>query len=148
MIDPRVSALCAEFSIRIVDGSRYPEIGETRAPETIARILRKFGEAHARTVLSTLAETANNKACIDEVGLWAASDMARAWADVIEADASAWLAAWDRMPVGQLQAENINLRGIVPQRFALGGQLHERLYRLFNPERRQGELFDDRRRTA
>lgn len=147
MIDPRVSALCDEFDIKIVGGHRYPEIGETRAPATIERILRRYGEAHARIVLSTLAETANNKACLDEGGLWAASDMARAWADTIEADVSAWLSAWDRMPVGQLQAENIDLRGIVPQRFALGGQLHERLYRLLSPARRQGELFDDRRRA-
>ncbi|MCO6050864.1 hypothetical protein NGM99_13855 [Mesorhizobium sp. RP14(2022)] len=148
MSDARVSALCAEFGIKIIDGKRYPEIGETRAPETIARILRRYGEEHTRLMLSTLAESANNKMAFDEVGFWAASDMIRAWGDVIDDDLSVWFAVWDAMPVGELQAANLQLRGLVPQRFALGGQIHERLYRRYNEKRRQGELFDDRRRTA
>ncbi|WP_287247644.1 hypothetical protein [Mesorhizobium sp.] len=61
MTDPRVQALCDELGIKIFDRHRYPEPGEARAVETLARIIRRHGEGHLRLVLSTLAETDNNK---------------------------------------------------------------------------------------
>ncbi len=79
MIDTRVQALCDEFGIEIIPAHRYPEIGQTRAVKTILRIIRRYGEDHARWVLRTLVETSNNKALIDETGLWAASDLVRAY---------------------------------------------------------------------
>jgi len=94
-------------------------------------------------VLSTLAETGNNKALLDIVGLWMASDMIRACRGVVEARAGEWLDVWDQMPVGQLQFVCRDLRGIISQRYALGGMVYERLYRRFGPA--QMELFDDRR---
>lgn len=142
MPDPRVAALCAEFGVEIVGKSRYPEPGQTRAPETIARILRRHGEAHVRLVLTTLRETSNNAALLDEVGLWAASDMIRAWPDLVEHHASDWLALWDRMEVGMLQFTAQRLRGVVPVRFALGGMLHERIDRQFGERAAEPDLFD------
>jgi hypothetical protein len=142
-----VHDLCAEYGITIIDRHRYPDIGETRAVVTMARIMRRYGEGHLRLVLSTLAETSNNKASLDEVGLWATSDMLRAWAKVVEDRMGDWLAAWDLLPVGQLQYRNQCLSGTVPQRYALGGQLHERLYAVFGPDAAQGDLLDDRRRA-
>jgi len=138
-----VHEICAEFGITIVDGHRYPEIGQTRAVATLERILRRHGEGHLRLVLTTLAETANNKVLLDEVGLWMASDMIRACAGIVEARAADWLHAWDQMPVGELQFICQDLRGIVPQRTALGGMVFERLYRRFGSA--QIDLFDDRR---
>lgn len=144
MIDPRVQALCNEFGIRIIPGHRYPEIGETRAVETMARIMRRHGVDHLRLVLTTLAETANNKVLLDEVGLWMASDMVHArGANKIDGD---WLDLWDRMPVGQLQFVAQELSGIIPQRYALGGMVFERIYREFGPDADQLDLLDDRRR--
>lgn len=139
-----VYRLCAEFGIRIVDPRRYPRIGETRAVETMARILRRHGENHLRLVLMTLAETANNKALLDEVGLWMASDMvcARGAGHIDEA----WLKLWDAMPVGELQFMCQDLRGLVPQRHALNGMVYERIYRQFGPNADQLDLLDDRRR--
>lgn len=138
-----VHRLCGEFGIRIIDRHRYPDIGETRAVETMARILRRYGENHLRLVLTTLAETANNKALLDEAGLWMASDMVRArGADRID---EAWLKLWDRMPVGELQFMCQELSGIVPQRYALGGMVYERVYREFGPGADQLDLLDDRR---
>ena len=139
-----VYRLCAEFGIRIIDARRFPRIGETRAVETMARILRKHGEHHLRLVLMTLAETANNKALLDEVGLWMASDMVRArGADRID---ETWLKLWDAMPVGELQFMCQDLRGLVPQRHALSGMVYERVYRQFGPNADQLDLLDDRRR--
>lgn len=146
MIDPRVQSLCDEFGIRIIPGHRYPDLGETRATETMARIIRRYGEAHLRNVLITLAETANNKAMLDEVGLWMASDLVLArGAGSID---SAWLGLWDRIPVGELQFACQRLRGFVPQRFALAGMVYERIYEEFdrdNPD--QLDLLGDRRRA-
>ena len=65
-VDPRVYSICAEYGIKIVDAHRYPDIGETRAVATLDRILRNYGEGHFRLVMTTLAETSNNRAYLDE----------------------------------------------------------------------------------
>ncbi|HEU4986877.1 MAG TPA: hypothetical protein VFT89_07410 [Rhizobiaceae bacterium] len=145
MIDPHVKALCNEFGITIVERNRYPEIGQTRAPETLRRILKRFGEGHLRLVLTTLRETSNNAILLDEVGLWMCSDMIRACRHIVEQRAGDWLATWDAIPAGELQYLCQDLRGIVPQRFALGGMIYERLYRRFGPNADQLDLLDDRR---
>lgn len=144
----RVVAICSEYGVKVIDRHRYPDIGETRAVETMARIMRRYGEGHLRLVLTTLAETANNRACLDEAGLWATSDMLRAWTGLVETRMGDWLDAWDRFPVGPLQAANAGLSGIVSQRYALGGQIHERLFGLFGPNSDQLDLLDDRRRQT
>jgi hypothetical protein len=143
--DPRVRAMCTEFGVRIVEKHRYPEPGETRAVETLARILRRHGEGHLRLVLSTLAETDNNKGQLDEVLFWAASDMVRACPEIIEQRAGEWLAMWDACPVGELQFIAQDLRGVIPLRFALAGMIYERVVRAFGQRATQPDLFDDRR---
>lgn len=120
-VDPRVSALCAEFDIEIIHERRYPNPGQTRAVVTIRRIIDRQGEAHARLVLCTLAETKGSQGIIDEVSLWAVSDLVRACPEWVEDRASDWLAAWDRLPMGQYMATLLALRGLVPQRPALVG---------------------------
>ncbi len=146
-VPDHIRRLCDEFSIEIIDGHRYPEVGQTRAIETLSRICRRYGETHLRLVLSTLAETANNKVLLDEVGLWMASDMVRKSAPLIEARAGEWLELWDAMPVGQLQFVCQDLSGLIPQRYALGGMVYERIFRRFGRDADQFDLFDDRRRS-
>lgn len=141
----RIASIAAEYGVRLIGKSRYPEPGETRAVGTMERILSRYGEDHFRLVMTTLAETENNHACIDESSLWAASDMIRHWKVTIEEDASAWLAVWDAMQLGEMQFLAHQLRGKVPARFALGGMIHERLVRVFGEKAGQGDLFDDRR---
>lgn len=150
MTDQRaiVIGLCREFGIEVIPAYRYPDIGQTRAVETMERILRRYGEAHLRLVLVTLTETANNKAAMDKVGLWATSDLLLAWSGFVEQRMGDWLEAWDQFPIGPLQACNAGLIGISPQRGALVGQVHERLYGLYGPDAAQPNLFDDRRRQA
>jgi len=145
MIDRRVLSLCEEFNIEIVGKSRYPEPGQTRAPETMSRIIRRHGEAHMRLVLTTLRETANNHALLDEVGMWSASDMIRACPEIVEARPSEWLDLWDRMPVGPLQAIAQQLAGVIPVRYALDGMLFERINGTFGRQAAEPDLFDDRR---
>ncbi|PRD42155.1 hypothetical protein C5748_18315 [Phyllobacterium phragmitis] len=116
--------------------------------ETLRLIIERWGIDHARLVMSTLAETANNRICLDEVGFWMTSDMVRVGRRIIEERASDWLATWDAIPVGELQFITQDLRGFVKQRGALGGMVYERLYRRFGPFADQPDLLDDRRRMA
>lgn len=147
-LDPRVVSLCREYEIEIVAKSRYPEPGQTRAVETMARILRRHGEDHMRLVLTTLRQTANNHALLDETGLWSASDMVRACPEIVEGRAGDWLALWDQMPVGPLQAIAQQLAGVVPVRYALDGMLYERIEGTFGRRATAPDLFDDRRGAA
>ncbi|TGQ79339.1 hypothetical protein EN850_20845 [Mesorhizobium sp. M8A.F.Ca.ET.207.01.1.1] len=50
--------------------------------------------------------------------------MVRACADLVEADATAFLEMFDKMPIGPLMAIANELRSIVPQRHALAGMLY------------------------
>lgn len=145
MTNPRVSAIAAEFGVTLIDKHRDPAPGETRAVNTLSRILNRHGEDHLRMVLTTLAETDNNKASLDEASLWATSDLVRACKGIIDADASQWLSLWDAMPVGQMQRLTRDLSGLVPRRHALAALLYERIVRRFGPGAAQPDLFDDRR---
>lgn len=120
----KVAGLCAEFDIEVISKHRPPLPGQTRATATIARIIDKRGEDHVRLVLSALGETRGNNALIDEVTLWAVSDLFLACADIVEDDISTVLDLFDQLPFGPLIATVNELRGIVPQRPALAGVLY------------------------
>lgn len=124
MIDPRVKALCDEFSITVIKGTSYPKLGQTRAHGTIRNMIDTLGEEHARMVLMTLAETRNNLCMLDEVGIWAASDLVRRFRNDIDKDPTHWLDLWDKLPVGFLQSRSHELRGYVKPRHALFGMLY------------------------
>ncbi len=147
MADPRVQALCDEFSVRIVPKSDYPRAGETRAVGTLSKIITRHGMEHARLVMTTLAETDNNKAALEAAAFGAASDLIRAKPEWVE-DASKWLAVWDATPVGELQALTHDLRGYASLRGALAGLIYERLWRAYGPRYFQPDLLDERRKKA
>jgi len=138
MIDPRVIVLCEEFGIEVIESTSYPKLGQTRAHGTIRHMIETLGHDHTRMVLMTLAETRNNLALLDEVGLWMASDMVKRFAPEIEKNASLWLDTWDKMPVGFLQSRAHELRGAVKPRFALGGMVYLMLRQVFG----QPELME------
>lgn len=146
MIDPRVIALCDEFSVRIVPKSVYPSHGETRAVGALQKIITRHGMGHARLVMTTLAETENNKVALEASAFGAASDLIRAKPEWVN-DTSKWLAVFDATPVGELQALTHEIRGHVSMRGALGGMLYERLWRAFGPRSVQPDLYDERRRA-
>lgn len=130
MIDPRVSSLCAEYGLTIVDGRSYPGIRETRAVFTMEKILRVKGEDHFRLVLSTVAETNNNAAYLDKYLFHAVSDLVETFQALVETRTSEWLEVFDAAPVGELQ---YIARSLKHQRFALVGMLTERVVRHFGP---------------
>lgn len=141
MIDPRVTSICEEYRIRIVDGRSYPGIRETRAISTLDRILTTKGEDHFRMVMSTVAETENNSGYLDKYLIWAVSDLVEAFGHLVERETSAWLEMFDEAPVGELQ---VIARRLKHQRFALVGMLSERVAMKFGKRAIQPDLFDDR----
>lgn len=145
-IDPRIAGLCAEYSIETIPAHKYPELRQTRAIATMDRILRRYGEDHFRLVMSTIAETENNQRQMDEYLFWAISDLILACPEIIERQASAWLACFDAAPIGELQFVTRDLAGVIPQRYALAGMIYERIVRAFGPRSVQPDLYDDRKR--
>jgi len=146
MIDQRVQALCDEFGIRVIDKSRYPEPGETRAVGTLSKIISRHGMEHARLVMTTLVDSENNKRALEAAAFGATSDLIRAKPDWME-DTDRWYKAWDHCPVGELQALTHDLRGYASLRGALAGLIYERLWRAFGPRATQPDLLDERRRA-
>lgn len=149
---PEAEAIFAEHDIEVVPAHVMPAIGQTRAIATLDRIRKRHGDDHARFVVMTLAETANNKALLDETMFWSVSDMARAFRKnfprVMDNDLDAWFSFFDRTPLGQLQYWCLDLEGITSKRRALDGMLWERAIRQFGPMAAQPDLLDDRRTTA
>lgn len=144
MIDPRVQALCDEFGIVIVPKSRYPRPGETRAVGTIGKMITRRGMDHSRIVMTSLAETANNKASMEAECIGAMSDLLISCQVLYERDPTKWLEVLDRCPIGELQAIVRDLRGDVPLRPALAGLIYERIWRAYGPRATQPDLYDDR----
>ena len=129
-----VASICAEFGLRIIPKSRYPEAGETRAAKTLERILAKHGEGHLRLVLTTLLETEGNRGNLDEAILWATSDLVRACSGIVEKRTSHWLEFWDTCPTAELQWSAQRLSGHVSQRAAIAGMIFERILYAFGDE--------------
>lgn len=146
---PEAEAIFAEHDIQVVPAHVMPAIGQTRAIATLDRIRNRYGDNHARFVVMTLAETANNKAFIDETSLWLVSDMIRAaeknFPDLVQNNVTAWFSFFDSLPLGWLQYWALDLDSVISKRHALGGMVYERMKRTFGAMAKQPDLLDDRR---
>lgn len=139
-------SLLAEYGVEIVAANVAPRPMQTRAPKTVERILRRYGEAHARLVLSLLAETDNNSAVLDEATIWAVSDLIRVLEKrapaVIDRHFGDLLILFDILPVGDLHKVASYAYGVSRVRETLLGMLLERTFIRFGAG--QLELFNDR----
>lgn len=120
----RVRAICAEFSIEIIPGNEYPKPGQTRAVQTIGRLLARYGDGHVRLVLATLSETKGNDGLITQTSLWATSDLILACSEWVESDPSSWFDAWDKIPMGFILWHVQELAGKSHMRHALAGAMY------------------------
>lgn len=139
-------AIFEEFGVIVVPKNVVPAVGQTRAVATLHRIIKRYGQEHARFVVMVLADASNNRAALDETGIWATSDIILAfkknYPDLMENDVTRFLEFFDRVPVGMLQYWCFGLDGITNKRAALVGLIWERACRVFGDS--QGELFDGR----
>lgn len=147
MIDPRVQALCDEFSVEITGKSQYPAPGQTRAVGTIRKMIERHGMETARIVFRTLLETENNKKSLEAETIGATLDLLLACRQHYEDDPEKWFRVFDACPVAGLQGIAHDLRGRVPLRAALAGLIYERIWRAYGPLSVQPDFFDERRRA-
>lgn len=147
MIDPNVVSLCDEFSVTIVPKSVYPGPGETRAVNTIRKMIDRHGMDTARIVFRTLLETENNKKSLEAETIGATLDLLLACRQHYEDDPEKWFRVFDACPVAGLQGIAHDLRGRVPLRAALAGLIYERIWRAYGPLSVQPDFFDERRRA-
>lgn len=146
MIYTDAEAIFEEFGVIVVPKNVVPAVGQTRAVATLHRIIKRYGQEHARFVVMVLADASNNRAALDETGIWATSDIILAfkknYPDLMENEVTRFLEFFDRVPVGKLQYWCFGLDGITNKRAALVGLIWERACRVFGDS--QGELFDGR----
>lgn len=146
---PEAEALLSEFGIRIVPANVVPGVGETRAVATVQRVINRHGIDHARFVIMTLADCANNLCALDETGIWSCSDIVLAfrknYPEIMENDVSRFFTFFDGIPVGKLQYWLFGLDGITNKRAALVGLIWERACWVFGDPQR--EMFDGRMRA-
>lgn len=115
--------LLAELEIKAISIQRYRGPMETMAVETMEHILERYGYAHLKMVLMSIVETANNKRELVAPTIWAVSDLVRAhpgWSGRV----SDWLAAFDKVDLGQLRAFAKRNRQVVKPRAALATMLY------------------------
>lgn len=141
-----------EHGITVVPANVIPGPRQTRAVATLERIKNRHGEPHARFVCLTLSDTANNHGAVDEVTLWAVSDLVRAaeknFPSLMENDLEQWFLFWDAVPLGQIEWWCLGLDGVISKRHALAGMIFERMVRQFGALAKQPDLLDDRRMSA
>ncbi|QQM29312.1 hypothetical protein JET14_13360 [Martelella lutilitoris] len=145
MTDAHIAAICAEYGIRIVGKSDRLSVKETRATACLRRIYEMHGEGHFRLVLSTVAETENNAGRLHDSLLYAVSDLVLANRELIEDDASRWLAVFDRCEVGQIQWEARGADAIMSRRHYIAAGIFRHVYREFGDRAIEPDLFDDER---
>lgn len=150
MNHPEAHAILSEFSITPVPPSAHTRPGETKAVANLQKIVRARGYDHARFVIMLWTETMIRKTVLDASTMWAFSDLIlaleRNFPDLVNKDVEKLFAFVDGLHVGWLQSWARDVDGIIPRRFAIGGMLYERAKRIFDMP--QGDLLDDRRRTA
>jgi len=150
MIDhPEARAILDEFGIEPIHSSAHAKPGQTKAVASLQKIVNKRGYDHARFVIMTWAETMIRKTVLDAATLWAFSDVIlaaeRNFPDLMGKDVEKWFSFVDGLHVGWLQDWARDVDGIIPKRFAIAGQIYERIKRLFGVE--QPDLLDDRARS-
>lgn len=149
MVDPDVQAVCDEFEITIIPANVAPQIGQTRAPFTLASLKKKYGVDHMRFVVGLLAETENNKSALSSDAFNAVSDVILAfkknYPHIIENETSRVYEFFDATPVGTLfYLFCLPLEGVTSKRKALVGLLWERAERKFGKLSQQPNFLDDR----
>lgn len=138
-MSPELAAVCEELEIRVIPNPKHRGAMETKAVETLERILKEYGYWHLKMVLMSVVETENNKRALVAPVIWAMSDLIRAHPKWV-AKSDDWFMAIDQVRLGELHAKaKLNRRAAKP-RDAIATMLFVHLSNLFSDER-QGRLI-------
>jgi hypothetical protein len=146
----QANMILAEFGIEVVPVHGHLRPGQIKSVITFQKIINARGAEHGRFLMMTWKSTMIKQIVMDRFMLWAMSDVIlateRNFPDLMRDDVEKWFGFFDALQAGWLQAWVRDVDGIIPRRFALGGQIYERIKRVFGIE--QADLLDDRRRTT
>jgi hypothetical protein len=148
---PEARAILAEFNVTVIPASGHIQPGTTKSVANLQKIVRKRGFEHARLVVLLWRETNLRMVPMDSATLWAMSDtltlVEKNFPHVMASDTETLFKLVDGLPIGWLQQWSRDVDGVIPRRFAMAGQIYERMVRIFDMP--QGDLLDDRKaRTA
>jgi len=135
----RVREICADLEIEIIGPYQNQGPGQTRAEQTLQRILHDHGEGHLILVLRTIMESENNKGELVAPTIWAISDLILAhpeWAD----KGLAWLEAFDRIDLPGIRHDAKGNRNAARPRAAICTMIFKKLLPIFGEEQRQGRF--------
>lgn len=130
---PELASICEELEIRVIPNPKHRGPMETKAVETMERILRDQGYGHLKMVLMSVVETPNNKRELVAPVIWAISDLIRAhptWAE----RAGDWFAALDNISLGDIRAMAKANRRAAKPRDAIATMLFGHLRPTFHDE--------------
>jgi hypothetical protein len=136
---PALAAICSELEISVIPIPKYRGPMETKAVESMERILRQHGYAHLKMVLMSVVETPNNKRELVAPVIWALSDLILAhptWAQ----RAGEWFSALDHISLADIRARAKANRRAAKARDAISTMLFEALRPVFSEEK-QGKLI-------
>jgi hypothetical protein len=143
-------AILHEFGVRVVPPGAHPRLGETKAVVNFQKIINARGYEHGRFLIMTWKDTMVKQTIMDGPSLWAISDVIKAveknFPDLLDKDVEKWFAFFDALQIGWLQDWAKDLDGVMPKRYAMGGQIYERIKRVFGITK--VDLLDDRRVMA
>lgn len=134
--------ILSDFGIEVVPNQARRRARQTHAARTLERILRSRGEAHLRDVLTCILEADNNALALTAPVLKAVSALMAEHAEWWEADASAWLAVFDRTNLVELHERVKGNRRAAAPPAAIATVLYGELVKVFGPAR-SPLLFDD-----
>ena len=132
----RISKLCREFRIEIIDNRRNKSRAarQTCAVRTLERLVQTRGYAHMRLVLMSIVETKNNKRMLVAPVILAVSDVLRAHGNWF---GDQWLKAMDAIELEELYALAKHSRRAVRPRWAIATMLIERIRPHFTEQPKQ-----------
>jgi hypothetical protein len=147
---PEAMAILKEFGVEVVSTSAHLRPGQTKAVASLQKIINARGYDHGRLIVMTWKETMLQRVIFDRPTMWAMSDVImlveRNYPDLLSNRVSDWFQFFDGLRLEWLQEWARDVEGILPRRYAVAGQVYERIKRVFGIE--QGDLLDDRRRIA
>lgn len=136
---PELASLCEELEVRVIPNPKHRGPMETKAFQTMERILRDHGYAHLKMVLMSVVETENNKRELVAPVIWSLSDIILAHPQWPE-KADDWFRALDQIRLGELHARAKANRRAAKPRDAISTMLFDQLSKLFGDEK-QGRLI-------
>ncbi|RAI01128.1 hypothetical protein DLJ53_18095 [Acuticoccus sediminis] len=145
MDDPEaiLTRVLKDYDVTVLD-NEGPDIKprQTKAKQTLVKLLEQHGEGHLQDVLTCFLHTENNAMALLAPIIKAVSSLLRAHPEWWRRDTTAWLEVLDRIDLNRLHTFVKGNMKAVPADKAIATELYRELAGEFAPP--TPELFDER----